>query len=424
MTDNEFKHKVIRDSVHGYISLSKTELDIVDTYFFQRLHRVNQLAFSYLVYPTAMHTRLEHALGSMHLAGRMCDQLGIVGEDKRLARLSALLHDIGHGPFSHTFESVMESVNPGKAHIHEHIGRMIIRDDPEIADCLGDARNDIVAILEGKYKIGRQRPLVSSIVSSNLDADKLDYFARDSYNLGVKYGVVDTERILHVLRHGEDRTLLGVHPKGVPVLDSYRLARYMIGKQIYTHHVRLAADQMFLCAVDAAFNEGVLDKRDFDVDSDSFLEIYKSLDDASFVHKIMSDKRSRESSEILDAIRRRKLLKTCYHGSAVNTATDFRDRQILDTPAVLRSAAADIRDSIGLRDHELVVHESDLPIRLFRNDDFLVCDDQGNTRLVGDLSPVQVASSALSYYVFGLADRRDEITRELAKRGIVTSSST
>jgi len=420
LTDNEFRFKVIRDSIYGYIWLSKAELDVINTYAFRRLHRIVQLAFSYLVYPTAMHTRLEHALGSMHMAGRMCDQLGLDVEDKRLARMSALLHDIGHGPFSHTFENVMEAVNPGKAHIHEHIGRMMIRDDPEIAECLGEARHDVAAILEGKYKIGRRNPLVSSIVSSNLDADKLDYFARDSYNLGVKYGVVDTERILHVLRCDEDRMHLGVHPKGIPALDSYRLARYMIGSQIYTHHVRLAADRMFLCAVDAAFDEGVLDRRDFDVDSGRFLEFYRGLDDSAFFHKIMWHEKSRESREILDSIRRRKLLKVCYRGSAVNTAADFRDSQILDTPAVLSSAAADIRGRLGLRNHELVVHESDLPIRLFRNDDFLVCDDQGKTRLIGDSSPVKVASSALSYYVFGLAGRRGEITRELAKRGIVT----
>jgi len=117
LAHNEFRFKVIRDSIYGYIWLSKAELDVVNTCVFRRLHRIVQLAFSYLVCPTAMHTRLEHALGSMRMAGRVCDLLGLGGEGKRLARMAALLHDIWHGPFSHTFENVMEAVNPGKTRL-------------------------------------------------------------------------------------------------------------------------------------------------------------------------------------------------------------------------------------------------------------------------------------------------------------------
>ena len=420
MASNEFRHKVLRDSIYGYVGVSETELDIINTMAFQRLQRIKQLSFSDLAYHTATHTRYAHAIGTMHMAGRMCDQLGLDTESKRLARLAALLHDIGHGPFSHTFEKILEELNPGKPHIHEFVGRKMIVDDGEISDCLKDTRHTVAAILKGPDELNRQYSLISSIVSGNLDADKLDYFARDSHSLGVKYGVVDTERILHVLRHDEQKMHLGVHPKGIPVLDSYRLARYMIGKQVYTHRVRLAADKMFYCAVDSAFDEDVLDKKDFDVDSDGFLEFYRDLDDYSFVHKIMWDEKSVLSREILDNIRRRKLLKACYHGSVVNTSVDSKARQVLDTPVVLGNAAAEIRKRLGLRDHEVVMHESDLEIRLFKNDAFLVFDDQGKPHEIGDHSPLQTSVSVLSYYVFGVDDKRKEITQMLKGMGINT----
>jgi len=421
LASSGFRHKVFRDSVHGHVGVSETEHDIINTAAFRRLDGIRQLSFSDLVYHSATHTRLEHSIGTMHMTGRMCDQLELDEESKRLARLAALLHDIGHGPFSHTFEKVLEGLNPGKAHIHEYVGRKMIENDGEISDCLGDARRKVAAILEGSDSLNRQYSLVSSIVSGNLDADKLDYFARDSHNLGVKYGIVDTERILHVLRHDEHKMHLGVHPKGIPVLDSYRLARYMIGKQVYTHRVRLAADQMFYCAVDAAFDEGVLDRRDFDVESRSFLEFYKGLDDSAFVHKIMWNKKSRLSRNILSDIRRRRLLKTCYEESVVNTAADPRERQVLDTAAVLRNATAEIRNRLGLRGHEAVMLESDLEIRLFKNDDFLVFDDRGKPHEIGAHSPLQTSVSVLSYYVFGRADRREEIRRMLDGMGIRAS---
>jgi len=420
LTSNEFKSKVLRDPIYGYVGVSETELNIINTAPFQRLQGIRQLSFSDLAYHTAKHTRQEHSIGTMHMAGRMCDQLELDVESKRLARLAALLHDIGHGPFSHTFEKILEELNPGKAHIHEFVGRKMIREDGEISDCLGDTRHTIAAILEGPGKLNKQYSLISSIVSGNLDADKLDYFARDSYNLGVKYGVVDTERILHVLRHDEDKMHLGVHPKGIPALDSYRLARYMIGKQIYAHRVRLAADQMFYCAVDAAFGEKVLERQDFDVESGSFLEFYKGLDDSSFVHKIMGHENSSLSREILDNIKRRRLLKTCYQSSVVNTAADSRGRQVLDPAKVLSKAATEIRERLGLRSHEVVMHESDLEIRLFKNDAFLVFDDQGKPREIGDYSPLQTSTSVLSYYVFGIASRREEITQMLKDKGIKT----
>ena len=419
-SSDEFRFKAIRDSIYGYVGVSKTELGIIDTEAFRRLHRIKQLSNSDLVYPTATHTRLEHSLGAMHMAGRMCDHLGVDEDLKRLARMAALLHDIGHGPFSHTFEEIMEKVNPGITDTHERIGRMIIENDDEIKELLGDTRHTVSKILGGS-KEDDEHSIISDIVSSNLDADKLDYFARDSYNLGVKYGVIDTERILHVLRTDSHGRHVGIHPKGIPVIHSYRLARYMIATQVYTHPVRLAADQMLFHAACAAFNEGALDKGKFEIrPTSSFLDFYKSLDDASFLHTITHSDKSDVSREILDNIRKRKLLKTCYQGAAASITENAKDRQILDPDTVLRSAATEIRKSLELHSHELIMHESDLQIKLFERADIKIFDEQGVQHDEEPLSPLQAASSAISYYVFGLESKREEIKKRLAEKGIFT----
>jgi len=430
MTDSEYSFKFLRDPIYGYIGVSKAELEIINTLVFRRLHGIKQLAFSYLVYHTATHTRYEHCLGAMHMVSKMCDQLGIGGDLKRLARMAALLHDIGHGPFSHTFEDVLKAINSQKLtnanrqkrekreQMHERIGRRLIMEDPEIVECLGDERRDIASILSRSDSMDERYNLISDIVSSNLDADKLDYFARDSYNLGVKYGVVDTERILHVLRKDKSGTRVGIHPKGVSVMDSYRLARYMIGKEIYTHRARLAADQMFYRAALAAFDEGVFDRRDFDVCSGSFLEMYRTLDDSAFVHKIMWHGKGKLSRELLDDINRRRLVKACYQKSVVNAA-DSEDFQALDTHSVLCSVAEEIRGKTGLREHELFAHESDLQLRLFHRRDFNVIDERGYAQDM-PLSPIHAHTSVMSYYVFGKADRREEITQMLRDKGIKT----
>ena len=109
-----FNHKSFRDPLYGFIGLSEKEVKLIDTEVFRRLHRIKQLSHAYLVYPSALHTRFEHSLGAMHIAGRMCDGLDLESETVRQA---ALLHDIGHGPFSHLFESVLDKVNPGISNI-------------------------------------------------------------------------------------------------------------------------------------------------------------------------------------------------------------------------------------------------------------------------------------------------------------------
>ena len=107
-----FRHKSIRDPLYGFVDLSKIETSLLDTSVFRRLHSIKQLSHAYVVYPSAIHTRLEHSLGCLYIANRMCYELEINGEEKENVRIASLLHDVGHGPFSHLFEHVVEKINP------------------------------------------------------------------------------------------------------------------------------------------------------------------------------------------------------------------------------------------------------------------------------------------------------------------------
>lgn len=218
----------------------------MDTSAFRRLHRIKQLAHAYTVYPSAHHTRFEHSLGVMHIAGRMYDEIGTDTDDKITVRLAGMLHDVGHGPFSHLFERILKKVNPGVEKIHEEIGQRLIKENESIDKILSDCqKTDIIKILSKDQSV-QTSPLnlLSDIVSSNLDADKMDYLRRDSYFLGVSYGLFDLERVIHTLTRTPENgpPNLAIDVQGIDALESYRLGRYLMHAQVYNHHTRLAAD--------------------------------------------------------------------------------------------------------------------------------------------------------------------------------------
>ncbi len=178
-------HRDIRDPIHGFIRIEGRECDIVDSRVFQRLRHVRQLAMAYLVYPSATHSRFEHTLGVMHVAGRMCERLEIDAPHRQTIRFAALLHDVGHGPFSHPSEEVLAAVAPaevkekagGLDKIHELITRRIILTDPDLCRLVADKeREQIVSLLDH----GLDQPLFKSVVSGALDADKQDYLLSSS----------------------------------------------------------------------------------------------------------------------------------------------------------------------------------------------------------------------------------------------------
>ncbi len=248
----------MRDPIHGFIKISKKERDLIDTKVFQRLRRIRQLAMVFLVYPGAVHTRFDHSIGVMHIAGRICNKLResesnpIDAKDIALVRLAALLHDVGHGPFSHVSEHLLDEFtydktdnNKPREKIHEKITIDIIQTDPEINTILCDEERDfVIEMIEGKEKRWDWR---RDIVSSELDADKMDYLLRDSYFAGVKYGLYDLEKLVEsCLITERPNTPLAISSEGIYVLEQLLLARHHMTQQVYWHRVSLISTEMII----------------------------------------------------------------------------------------------------------------------------------------------------------------------------------
>ena len=279
----------IRDPIHGLIELSQKEIDLINTRAFQRLRRIRQLAMAFLVYPGTLHTRFDHSIGVMHIAGRICNQLKITDEECKQVRLAALLHDIGHGPFSHVSEHLLDKYVPKdgdsiREKIHEKVTVDIVENDSEICKILScEERQFVVEMIEGKTT----RDFRRDIVSSDLDADKMDYLLRDSYFAGVKYGTYDLEKIIESCRvHCEEnKSYLAVSDEGIYALEQLLLAKHHMTQQIYRHRVRSISDAMIVRGIELAICKGNQElKRLYQYDKTSeFIENYMEYHDERLI---------------------------------------------------------------------------------------------------------------------------------------------
>lgn len=232
------KRKIINDPVYGFINIpSELIYDIIEHRYFQRLRRIKQLGLSDLVYPGALHTRFHHALGAMHLMGRALHtlrqkQIEITNEEYEATLIAILLHDIGHGPFSHTLEF---SLFPNTH--HEEISlNMMKKINAEMNGALGLA----ITIFGNKY----ERPFLHQLVSSQLDIDRLDYLKRDSFFTGVYEGMISSERIIKMLNVVNEN--LVVEEKGIYSIENFLSARRLMYWQVYHHKVSTSAEVMLL----------------------------------------------------------------------------------------------------------------------------------------------------------------------------------
>ena len=272
--------KFIRDSIHGNLPLDPFEIEVLDYPQLQRLRRVKQLGFISLIYPGANHSRFEHSIGTMHLASKLADQLELSKDDKDLVRIAGLLHDAGHGPFSHVSEAVL-GVN------HEEITAFVI-EKTSIHDKLSEKfdTKEIIDIINGEGKLG-------PIISGDLDMDRMDYLIRDSHYTGVAYGVIDTERIISNLKL-ERELILDI--KGVQAAESALTARYLMYPSVYQHHTTRIINAMFRRCLRDLINQDNLDPKD----------MYK-YDDSDMISMCRhSEGLSREMMEKID---NRNLLK-------------------------------------------------------------------------------------------------------------------
>ncbi len=232
------KGKIINDPVYGFISFPEPELmQIIEHPWFQRLRNIRQMGMAYLVYPGAVHTRLHHSMGACHLMGVALDQLKQKGvefskEECTAARIAILLHDIGHGPFSHALENTLvDGIH------HEAISRLIMKN---MQTEYGDVMETALQIFSNAHT----KQYLQQLVSSQLDVDRMDYLNRDSFYTGVSEGVIGYDRILQMLtvHNGE----LMVEEKAVHSVEKFIIARRLMYWQVYLHKTVVGAEQLII----------------------------------------------------------------------------------------------------------------------------------------------------------------------------------
>lgn len=294
----------ITDPIHRYIRFSETEREIVDTVIFQRLRGIRQLAGAHLVYPSAQHSRFEHSIGTMHIAGYAGETLfskGYFGDEDKVQqlRLAALLHDVGHGPFSHLFEEVlMEKHNMN----HEDMGKQIISRS-EISDILGKHgynSSDICKLSFGQSNI----QFFNEIISGALSADMMDYLPRDGLFTGVEYGKIDYHRLISSFEVTTDGHL-AINKSALYSLESMLISRYEMYKAVYFHKTVRSAEVMLLRSIMLADEQLNL--------TDKTLNKYLSLTDEITLERIrLLGNDNKSAVRLAQDYKSRKLLKCVY----------------------------------------------------------------------------------------------------------------
>lgn len=237
-TTNQNKRKIINDPVYGFISIqSELIFDIIEHPYFQRLRRIKQLGLTHLVYPGALHTRFHHSIGAMHLMNKALAELKFKGnsisdEEVTAANIAILLHDIGHGPYSHALENSLVS---GLG--HEAISSVFIT----ALNKIFNNRLDLaIQVFNGTY----HKKFLHELVSSQFDMDRLDYLKRDSFFTGVSEGAVNYERLLSMIDVADDKIV--IEAKGIYSVEKFITARRLMYWQVYLHKTVLAAEFMIM----------------------------------------------------------------------------------------------------------------------------------------------------------------------------------
>ena len=265
--------EVVRDPLWNNIRLEPEALAIIDTPAFQRLRYVRQLGHAFLVYPGATHTRFEHALGTYHLACRVTKEPEV--------QLAALLHDIGHYPFSHALEEAGLPCHESLAARHLRTGALAAT-----LERLGVSVERLVQLIQGTS--APPSPL-AGLVSGPIDVDKLDYLSRDATMCGVPYGVIDVDRLLTSLTFGPKG--LALHPKGHAALESLLFAKYQMYRNVYWHHAVRSATTMFKRLVRRAIAAKQVSQDDIAVATDDGLSHELQQHDPTGLARALRDRR-------------------------------------------------------------------------------------------------------------------------------------
>jgi HD superfamily phosphohydrolase len=399
----------IADPVHRSIRFSQVEKEVIDTPAFQRLRRIRQLAGAHLVYPSAQHSRFEHSLGAMHIAGLAGETLlgkGYIDQAEAVQdlRLGALLHDIGHGPFSHLFEEVLEyRCNT----THEEMGKRIIM-QTEIADILtkhGHSADLICRLSFGQPKMN----FMNEIISGGLSADIMDYLPRDGFFTGAEYAKVDYHRLTSSLEVSKNR--LALNRSALNSLESMLISRYEMFKAVYFHKTVRSAEVMLMHSMTAADEAlGLTDT--------SSLHNYLGLTDEATLERLcaLGDGKQTFAGKMARDYRERRLLKSVYE-----KFLHKRDKQRMDRKA-LQTTASRIADAAGVERNYVFVDASrapSMPLTPSKEEMFSVLVVDKDRVYEVPVSEIPLVESISGFFdmlrVYTTAENRERVERSVKK---------
>ncbi len=328
--------KIIKDPIHGYIEVEDFVLALLDSPILQRLRYIKQLGFSYLVYPGANHTRFEHSLGTMFLADVASRRFGLSDSEHVLVVVAALLHDIGHGPFSHASEPLMNKFLDRSHDDIEKIVEELAGGSPLAGEIDPD---ELCAVVKGKHPL-------SGIIHGDLDVDRMDYLLRDAYYTGAPYGSVDAQRLIrHLIRTSEGTVL---DENGVNAAESLLIARTLMRPTVYFHHVSRIGESMFQLAV-LEHLEGTTEEA---------ANMLFKMDDASCLHALLTSENAVARSLALRLYERRLYKRALFVGSD-QVSTPFFEQGVPIEKC--REFAGKIASEAGLMSYEVLVDIPEIP---------------------------------------------------------------
>lgn len=318
--------KQIKDPVHGYIEVPDELIPLLDSPVLQRLHYIKQLGFAYLVYPGANHTRFEHSLGAMALADKVCKTVDLADDERLMVCSAALLHDIGHGPYSHASERLRAEYGEFS---HDDILPFAGIIQPHLEEIGCDIR-EVAGIVSGTHRL-------ASIIHGDLDVDRMDYLLRDAHYSGVPYGTLDANRLIQSLFMDDEHGLI-LKDSGIAAAESLLIARTLMGPSVYYHHVSRIAEEMFLSAGRLHFTKDTIDE-------------FMRMDDAEGTMTLLSSPSS-AARDLMMRIRSRRLFKRAL----------YVGRDQVDMPRLTRLDAssyrrlhAEIAETAGVEPHAVIL---------------------------------------------------------------------
>jgi hypothetical protein len=328
--------KIIKDPVHGYVEVEEFALALLDSPALQRLRYIKQLGFSYLVYPGANHTRFEHSLGTMFLADIACRRFGLSDPERTLVVAAALLHDTGHGPFSHASEPLMEEF---LHRTHDDIEQIVKHQFGSVLRASEIDPDELCAIVKGKHPL-------SGIIHGDLDVDRMDYLLRDAYYTGAPYGTVDAQRLIrHLIRTPEGTVL---DENGVNAAESLLIARTLMRPSVYYHHVSRIGESMFQLAVLEHLTGAP------DTEAQKML----GMDDPACMHALQTSEKPVTRALAARLYERRLYKRALSVGSDQVSIASFQNGVPIEK---CREFAARIAEQAGLLPHEVLVDIPSVP---------------------------------------------------------------